>query len=267
MHSPRINKNNVRLLGNMRAERSLLFAHGFGTDQTAWRDVAPAFADDYRIVLFDYVGANEQTAPYFNPRRYTCLNAFADDVLDIIEDLNLREVVYVGHSLGGMTGLLAANQEPGWFSKLVMLNASPRYVNQEGYVGGFDEPTLRELFTQMEGNFHAWISGFAPLIMANPDRPHLANGFARSIMAMRPDIALAIAKMTFCSDHRADILRLTHPTLLLQAQDDPAVPPAVSRYLQQHIPNATLTFLEAKGHLPHISHPQQVVNALRAFLP
>lgn len=266
MHASRINKNNVRLLGNQQAKRSLLFAHGFGTDQTAWRDVVPAFADEYRIVLFDYVGANEQTAPYFNPQRYTQLNAFAEDVLDIIESLNLRDVAYVGHSLGGMTGLLAANQEPGWFSRLVLLNASPRYVNQGAYVGGFDEAALQTLFAQMEGNFCAWASGFAPLIMANPDRPHLAGGFAQSLMGMRPDIALAIARMTFYSDHRADVPHMRHPTLLLQAQDDPAVPPAVSYYLKQQIPNATLTFLEAKGHLPHISDPGQVVGALRAFL-
>ena len=259
-------RNNIKIAGNQGSEKTIVFAHGFGTDQTAWQQVANAFADEYRLVLFDYVGANDATVPYFNLQRYKKLYAFADDILDLFEELNIRDAQFIGHSAGGMTGLLAAIQEPSWFSKLVLLNASPRYVDESNYVGGFTEEVLEQLFAQMESNFHAWASGFAPMIMANPDRPHLANIFMKTLSAMRPDVALAIAKVIFYSDHRTDITKLKHPTLLLQAREDAAVPLDVSYYLEKHIPNAILAVIEGEGHLPHISDADKVVQAIRPFL-
>lgn len=261
-----VRRNNVRLSGNPEAKKTLLFAHGFGTDQRVWYDMLSAFAADYRIVLFDYVGANEQTVPFFNYRKYRQLHAFANDILEIIEELSLTNITLIGHSAGGMSGTLAAIQEPGWFSRLVLLNASPRYVNENGYEGGFDQATLDALFSQMESNFHAWASGFAPMIMGNPNRPHLANAFAQTLSAMRPDVALAIAKAIFYSDHRADITHLPHPTLLVQSRDDVAVPEAVGYYLERHMPNAILAFVDAEGHLPHVSDADEIVRVIRPFL-
>ncbi len=261
-----IKRNNVNVLGNENADQTLLFANGFGTDQRIWHPLISSFTDDYKIVLFDYVGANEATVPYFNIRRYKQLYSFADDLLDIVDELKLSNITLVGHSVGGMSGILAAVQEPSWFSKLALLNASPRYVNQADYVGGFDQEALDGLFEQMEGNFHAWVSGFAMMIAANPDRPQVARAFAQTLADMRPDVALAIAKVIFCSDHRADIERLQHPTLLLQAKRDPAVPEFVSHYLESHIPNATLNLLECEGHFPHMSDTGHVITAVKAFL-
>ncbi len=256
----------MRLLGNQQADKTLVFAHGFGTDQTAWNGVAPAFFDTHRVVLFDYVGANEITAPHFNPRKYKQLYSFADDILDIFDELELRDVVFIGHSAGGMSGTLAAIQEPTWFSKLVLLNASPCYVDQENYIGGFNTEVLEALFAQMESNFHAWASGFAPMIMANPDRPQYAAAFAKTLSAMRPDVALCIAKVIFYSDHRSDITKLMHPTLLLQNKDDVAVPIDVSYYLEKYMPNARLSLIDGEGHLPHISDPDKVVQKIKLFL-
>lgn len=259
-------KNNVHLTGNQESDKTLVFAHGFGTDQSAWHELVKAFADEYRIVLFDYVGANEQTVPFFNPRKYKHLTPFADDLLDILETLELRQVTFIGHSAGGMTGVLAAIQEPGWFSRLVLLNSAPSYVTDAEYVGGFTQEDLVTLFGQMEQNYHAWISGFAPMVMGNPDRPYLAHSFTKTLAAMRPDVALALAKVIFHADHRKDIPLLPHPTLVLQARQDVAVPPAVGYYMEHHMPNAILSFLETEGHLPHISDPDQVIRAIRPFL-
>ncbi|QJW88453.1 alpha/beta hydrolase [Spirosoma taeanense] len=259
-------RNNVRVLGNEKADETLVFAHGFGNDQQAWAEVVPAFLDDYRIVLFDYVGANKQTVPYFNPRKYRKLQSFADDILDIIEELSLENITFIGHSVGGMSGILAAIQEPAWFSRLVLLNASPRYVNGDDYYGGFSQEVLNELFTQMESNFYAWASGFAPTIMANPDRPQLASAYAQTLSAMRPDVALSIAKMIFQSDHRTDVERVRHPTLLIQAKDDVAVPMEVCYYLEKHIPNAELSIIDTQGHHPHISDADKVIKAIKPFI-
>lgn len=259
-------RNNVRQLGNQQSDKTLVFAHGFGTDQSAWNAIIPAFTDNYRIVSFDYVGANEATTPFFNPRKYKQLYAYAEDILDIMEALDLEDVIFIGHSAGGMSGTLAAILEPTWFSQLILLNASPCYINEDSYTGGFDRDVLEQLFTQMESNFHAWASGFAPMIMANPERPHLANGFAKTLSGMRPDVALAIAKIIFHSDHRTDISQLKHRTLLVQAKEDIAVPNNVGYYMEKQIANSVLTFVDTEGHLPHISDPDIIIKAIKPFL-
>lgn len=259
-------RNNVQITGKQNAAQTIFFAHGFGTDQTAWNEVASAFADEYRLVLFDMVGANDQTVPYFDTRKYNRLQAFAEDMLDIMDELSLRDVIFFGHSVGGMTGILAANEEPGWFSRMVLLNASPRYVNSPDYVGGFDAETLESLFDQMGSNYYAWVSGFAPVAMQNASRPHLALAFAKTLSAMRPDVALATARVIFYSDHRTDITRLKQPTLLIQGRQDVAVPPEVSHFLHQHIPDSSLAFIDSEGHFPHISDAAEVIRTIRPFL-
>lgn len=259
-------RNNVRLVGNQQADKTLVFAHGFGTDQSAWDEIIPAFIDGYRIVLFDYVGASEATTPFFNPRKYKQLYSYADDILDIFEELKLENVTFIGHSAGGMSGTLAAIQEPDWFARLILLNSSPCYTNDEDYIGGFSHEVLDELFAQMESNFHAWASGFAPMVMANPTRPQYAQAFTKTLSAMRPDVALAIAKVIFYSDHRTDITQLQHQTLLIQAKEDVAVPNDVAYYMEKNMPNAILAFVDTEGHLPHISHPDKVIKAIQPFL-
>jgi len=259
-----LERNNVTVTGNQSAAQTMVFAHGFGTDQRVWQTVASAFADDFRLVLFDYVGANEKTVSTFNPARYRNFYAFADDLLDIMEVLQLQDVLFVGHSAGSMTGFLAATQEPQRFAKIIALNASPCYVNQEGYSGGFDESDLTELFAQMASNFNAWASGFAPIVMGNADRPQLAEYFARTLQGMRPDVALASAKTLFRSDHRAEMPQVGVPVLLIQARHDAAVPTPVSEYLRDHIPHSRLEIIDTEGHFPHISDPDRVISLIRA---
>ncbi|WP_246169284.1 alpha/beta fold hydrolase [Rudanella paleaurantiibacter] len=259
-------RNNVQIKGNVAADRTLVFAHGFGTDQSAWSGVWPAFADTHRIVLFDYVGANETTVAQFKPERYKTLYAFADDLLDILEALNLTQVDLIGHSVGGTTGMLAAIQEPERFSRLVLMGSSPRYLNDEGYTGGFTEQDLNALFAQMKGNYYGWVSGFAPFIARNPDNPHVADQFAQTLAAMRPDVGLSIARTIFESDYRAVLANVPHPVLVIQPEHDSAVPKPVGEYFAQRLPNAQLIVLPTEGHLPHLSHPELVVNAIRPFL-
>ncbi len=261
-----LKRNNVRVEGNLNASRTLLFAHGFGTDQTVWSSVWPFFKDDYRIVLVDMTGANETTVNYFSAERYSHLSAFADDLLDVVEALDLWEVTLVGHSVGGMTSILAAIEEPTRFTNLVLISASPRYLNDEDYTGGFSQDDLTILFAQMTSNYYTWASGFAPCMAMNVNLPQIANQFAETLSSMRPDVGLATARTIFHSDHRADLSKLLHPTLILQPQRDGAVPSAVGRFMANAIPQAQLLMLPTEGHLPHLSHPAEVSKAIRNFV-
>lgn len=261
-----LKRNNVRVEGNPNASQTLLFAHGFGTDQTAWNSVWPAFKDDYRIVLVDMTGANEATVNYFSAERYSHLSAFADDLLDVVEVLDLWEVTLVGHSVGGITSILAAIEEPARFINLVVISSSPCYLNEEGYIGGFSQDDLDSIFAQMTSNYYTWASGFAPYMAMNANSPHIANRFAETLSSIRPDVSLATARTIFHSDHRADLPKLPHPTLILQPQQDGAVPGNVGEFMANSIPHAQLVMLPTEGHLPHLSHPAEVSKAIRNFV-
>lgn len=256
-------QNDARLVGA--GDTTIVLAHGFGTDQTAWRYQAPALAERHRVLLFDHVGVGRSDLSAYSPRRYQSLRSYAIDVLNLLEELALEDVVYVGHSMSGMIGLLAAIEEPRRFRKLVLLGASPRYLDDEGYVGGFKRADLDGLYDAMQTNYHAWASGFAPIATGNPDKPDLAREFASTLAALRPDIALTAARTIFESDHRKDLPKLTLPTLVLQSQADVAVPIAVGAFLASHIPRAELQILDATGHLPHWSAPEQVTSAILSF--
>src|ERR671933_1886619 len=221
-------RNNVNVLGS--GSQTIIFAHGFGSDQTAWRHQVEAFKSDYRIVLFDHVGAGKSDFSAYSPRRYSSLYSYAEDLLDLCAELKLTRCILVGHSVSGMVSLLAALVEPQCFSKLIFISASPRYLNDDGYVGGFEQSDLDALYAAMSANYYAWASGFAPIAMGHPDRPELATEFANTLSAIRPDIAQAVARMIFQSDHRSELPRLTVPTVVLQSYNDIAVPPEVGQY-------------------------------------
>jgi sigma-B regulation protein RsbQ len=261
-----LKRNNVRVEGNPNASRTLLFAHGFGTDQTAWKRVWPTFKDDYQIVLVDMVGANETTVKHFSAERYSHLSAFADDLLDVVETLDLWDVILVGHSVGGMTGILASIEEPTRFAGVVLISASPRYLDDENYTGGFSQADLTGLFAQMTSNYYTWASGFAPRMALNQDAPQIATYFVETLSNMRPDVGLATARTIFQSDHRADLPKLSHPTLILQPQIDGAVPGKVGQFMAHTIPQAQLLVLPTEGHLPHLSHPDEINKAIRNFI-
>ena len=244
----------------------MVFAHGFGSDQTSWRHHAAEFEADHSVVLFDHVGAGSSDFAAYSPRRYASLHGYAQDLLELLAELGLESVTYVGHSVSAMVGLLAALLEPTRFRRLVFVGASPRYLNDGDYVGGFEQSDLDALFAAMASNYYGWAGGFAPLVMGNPERPELADEFGRTLQALRPDIAQAVARVIFQSDHRADLPHLRVPTLIIQSQNDVAVPPEVGRYMAARIPASTLCNIDAHGHLPHLSAPAAVTTAIRGFI-
>lgn len=258
-------RNNVHLLGE--GEKTIIFAHGFGSDQGAWRHQVKTFASKFRILLFDHVGAGKSDFSAYSPRRYSSLYSYAEDLLDLCAELKLKKsIILVGHSVSGMVSLLAALVEPDCFSQLIFLNASPRYLNDDGYYGGFEQSELDAFYDAMSNNYYAWASGFAPIAMATQDKPELAKEFASTLATIRPDIAQAVAKVIFQSDHRAELGRLNVPTVILQASDDIAVPPEVGQYMADKIPKSQLVNIPARGHLPHISAPDVVTNAIAKCL-
>lgn len=261
-----LQKHNVTVTGNPAAARTLILAHGFGTDQTAWGQVEPAFLPDYRVIRYDNVGAHQVDPDTYSLNQYDSLGVYAADLLAICTALTVRDAVLVGHSMSAMVGVLAAIKEPHHFSQLVLISASPRYLNDTGYHGGFEQRDLDALYQAMQTNYQAWVSGFAALIMANPERPHLSDYFAEHLRAIRPDIALAVLRLLMQSDLRAVLGRLERPTLIIQPREDPAVPLAVGEYLHQRIAGSRLALVDAAGHLPHISAPDAVIAAIRTVL-
>jgi sigma-B regulation protein RsbQ len=259
-----LQRNNVNVLGD--GEKTLIFAHGFGSDQTAWRYQISELQSRYRIVLFDHVGAGKSDFNAYSPRRYSNLYSYAEDLLDLCAVLKLDRCVLVGHSVSGMVSLLAALVEPHRFSKLIFIGASPRYLNDVGYVCGFEQADLDALYAAMSSNYYAWASGFAPIAMRNPDKPELATEFANTLAAIRPDIAQAVARVIFQSDHRADLLKLTVPTFILQSSDDIAVLMEVGQYMAARIPKSQYIPIDATGHLPHLSAPDTVSRAIAICL-
>lgn len=259
-----LRRNNVVVKG--RGTQPLLFAHGFGCDQNMWRFVAPAFEDDYRVVLFDYVGWGGSDLTTYSPERYRSLDGYAQDVLDIVHALDLHDVVFVGHSVSAMVGVLAANREPDRFSRLVLIGPSPKYVNDPPYVGGFERHEIEGLLETMDKNFIGWANFLAPVVMKNPDRPELAQELEASFCSTDPIIARRFAEATFFADNRADLAQVLVPSLILQCTDDAIAPDAVGDYLRAHLPGSTLHKLRATGHCPHMSHPDETIRAIREYL-
>jgi len=246
--------------------RPMLFAHGFGCDQSMWRHVWPAFSADHRIVLFDHVGAGGSDASAFDHDRYSTLDAYAEDVLEIVHELALEDVVFVGHSVSAMVGVLAAIAEPGRFGELVLVAPSPRYLDDEGYVGGFSRDDVGELLESLESNYLGWSSVMAPVIMANPERPELGLELTNSFCRSDPAIAARFARTTFLSDNRGDLERVRTPSLILQCSDDAIAPQEVGDFVHEHLAGSVLVHLRATGHCPNLSAPEETVAAIRSYL-
>lgn len=259
-----IQKFNVTVVGQ--GEPTIVLAHGFGSDQTAWRHQVEAFAGQHRIVLFDHLGCGKADVSDYHPQRYNSLSSYAEDVLQIYAALGLRDTVYVGHSVSAMIGALASLGRPSFCTGLIFVGASPRYLNDGAYIGGFTQADLELLYAVMADDYLSWTNGFAPLAMSNPERPELGREFARSLGAMRADIAQSVARVIFESDVRSQLPAILPPVLVLQSQDDPIVPSQVADYLAVHIPLSRLRILKAQGHLPQISAPAEVTAAIHSFL-
>jgi sigma-B regulation protein RsbQ len=257
-------RNNVRVLG--RGTRPMIFAHGFGCDQNMWRLITPAFENDYRLILFDHVGAGQSDLSAYDPAKYASLSGYVTDVLEICAELDLADAIFVGHSVSAMIGVTAALREPGRFSHLIHVGPSPRYINDGTYVGGFTREEINGLLDFLDSNYLGWSTTMAPVIMGNAEHPELAEELTNSFCRTDPEIAKHFARVTFLSDNRADLLKLTTPSLILQCSDDAIAPLAVGEYVHQHSPHSQLTVLKATGHCPHLSSPQETIAAIKAYL-
>lgn len=258
-------RNNVTITGNPQGP-TVVLAHGFGCDQNMWRLTVAALAGDYRVVLFDYVGSGRSDASAFSEERYASLDGYARDVVEVCEELDLRDAVFVGHSVSAMIGVLAAAAAPERIGALVMVAPSPRYIDDEGYRGGFSAPDIDELLASLESNYLGWSAAMAPVIMGNADRPELGEELKNSFCATDPDIARAFARTTFLSDSRDDLKSVQVPTLVLECTQDVIAPREVGAFVHQAIPGSTLVTLDATGHCPQLSAPQATNEAITGFL-
>lgn len=258
-----ISRNNVQSRGD--GHPAFLFAHGFGCDQSMWRHVAGQFADVGRVVVFDHVGAGGSDSSEYVPERYATLQGYAADVIGICEAMSLRDVIFVGHSVSATIGVLAAVARPDLFSRLVLICASPRYVNTDTYVGGFDAADIDELLDLMDKNHLDWSQLMAPTVVGI-DHPEVQTEWRESVCRTDPTIAKAFARVTFTSDHRADYRRVTTPTLLIDCREDALAPDAVGRYVHEAIAESRRIVLDAEGHCPHMTVPDEVVAAIRTIV-
>jgi sigma-B regulation protein RsbQ len=259
-----VSRNNVKVLGQGR--RTLLFAHGYGCDQSMWRHVTPAFTDDFKIVLFDYVGSGSSDASSFDSARYSTLWGYAADILDIIQELDLHNVNFVGHSVSSIIGALAAIERPDRFETLTMIGPSPSYINSTGYLGGMERKDVDALLDALESNHVAWSATMAPIIMGNPETPELSQELEASFCRMDPYLANHFARVTFLSDNRTDLPKVKTRTLILQCQRDAISGLNVGEYVHKCLPNSQFVVMDATGHCPHLSAPKDVVQELRKFL-
>ncbi|MGW2464151.1 alpha/beta fold hydrolase [Streptomyces sp. NPDC001761] len=258
-------RNNVAVTGNPHG-RTVVLAHGFGCDQNMWRLTVPALAEDYRVVLFDYVGSGRSDLSAFSENRYGSLHGYARDVVEVCEALDLRDAVFVGHSVSAMIGVLAAEAAPERIGALVMVAPSPRYIDDDGYRGGFSAQDIDELLASLESNYLGWSAVMAPVIMGNPDRPDLGEELKNSFCATDPDMARVFARTTFLSDSRADLKSVRVPTLVLECSEDAIAPREVGAFVHRAVPGSTLVTLRATGHCPHLSAPEATNEAIRGFL-
>jgi len=245
----------------------MMFAHGFGCDQTLWRFVAPAFEADYQVITFDYLGAGASDRAAYDPERYASLDGYADDILEICRALDLEDVILVGHSVSAMIAILAAIAEPARFGDLILVTPSPRYIDDSpDYRGGFSKTDIDGLLDLMDVNATGWAAFLAPVVMGNPDRPGLATDLEATFCSIDPVMARQFAEVTFRGDNRDDLARVTTPALILQCRNDAVAPMEVGAYVHRHLAGSTLRVIDSVGHCPHVSHPAETIDAIRTYL-
>ena len=259
-----LKRNAVNVTGS--GDQTIVFAHGFGCDQSVWSKILPAFKDRYRVVTFDYVGAGQSDKSAYSVERYDSLSGYAQDVIEVCDALELKDILYVGHSVSGMIGVLSSIQRPDLMEKLIMIGPSPHYLNEPDYYGGFEREDIDELLDMMEMNYKEFTKYLAPIAMKNEDRPQLSNDFEAMLYTNDPEIARRFAEATFLSDVRDELPKVTTKTLILQPTEDSIVPIEVGEYIQKSIPNSELVIMKVKGHNPHISHPDETIKDIKRFI-
>ena len=261
-----LRKNNLIITGNEHAKKTLIFVHGFGNDQTAWHKIVPAFSKDYRIVLIDNIGASKSNRADFIHNRYQKLEKYADDLLDVCDSLQLKDTIVIGHSAGAMISILSAIRAPEFFSKTVLIGASPRYLNDVDYYGGFTNADIRDTYAAIQQDHLKWAANFSEMAMQNPDKPEMAERFAETIRDIPTDQVLTVLHSILQSDYREEVAKLKIPTLIIQSKNDVFVPMQVANFLHEKINGSQLELINASGHLPHISAPKAVISAITAFI-
>lgn len=259
-----LKRNNVTVIGT--GHTPILFAHGYGCDQNMWRFITPAFLDDYKLILFDHVGFGHSDVSEYTPKRYGSLHAYADDVLEICQTLELRDVIFVGHSVSAIIGVLAAIQHPEVFQQLVLIGPSPRYLNDLHYTGGFDRQAINGLLESLDTDYLGWSRTMAPVIMGHADRPELGEELAQSFCRSHEEFARNFAYLTFLSDNRADLKKVRTPALILQCREDVIAPLEVGQYMHENLAGSTLVVLNATGHCPNLSAPEETIAAIKNYL-
>ncbi|TCD25474.1 alpha/beta hydrolase [Pedobacter psychrodurus] len=259
-----LKRNNVKVFGE--GNTTMVFAHGYGCDQNVWQDIINTFATGYRVVSFDYVGAGLSDLSAYDPARYSTLEGYTQDILEIYEALGLTDTILVAHSVSSMIGLLAGIKRPDYFRNIVFVGPSPRYLNDGEYFGGFEKEDLDGLFEMMDNNYLGWSRALAPSIMGNAERPELGERLTNSFCATDPEIAKQFARVTFLSDNRADLPHLTVPSLTLQCSNDMIAPIAVGEYMNRNMQGNTLVVMDATGHCPHMSAPGETIKAIKDYL-
>ncbi|TNC67587.1 alpha/beta fold hydrolase [Rubellimicrobium roseum] len=259
-----LQRNNVKVSGS--GTRPIVFAHGFGCDLNAWRGVAPRFEGDHRVVLLDHVGAGGSDLGAYDAQKYSSFDGYVDDLLEVVAALDLHDVILVGHSAAATMAMLAAIREPSRFASLVLVSPSPCFIDDGDYVGGFSRDDIEGLLEVLDSNFLGWSRATAPLIMGNVNRPELGDELTGSFCRTDPDIARRFARVVFLSDHRADVPRCPVRALVLQTQQDMIAPIEVGHYMHRHLPQSELVLMEATGHCPHMSAPEETTRAIQAFL-
>jgi sigma-B regulation protein RsbQ len=256
--------HNVKVFGN--GQQPMLFAHGYGCDQKMWRFITPAFQDEYKIILFDHIGFGASDTSTYTIAKYSSLNSYADDILAICEELDLHDIIYVGHSVSAMIGVLASNKKPERFSKLVLIGPSPCYINDGDYTGGFTEESILGLIKSLESDYLTWAKTMAPVIMGNPDRPELGEELSNSFCSSDIEVAKDFARVTFLSDNRSDLANVTTDTLILQCSEDVIAPEVVGNYVHQHIAGSKFEQMQAIGHCPNLSAPDETIAKIKNFI-
>lgn len=260
-----LTRNNVKIFGQ--GSQPVIFAHGFGCDQNMWRFLTPAFEKDFKIVLFDYVGSGKSDLTAFNLARYDKLDGYAQDIIEICDALSLSDAIFIGHSVSGMTGTLAAIERPDLFRSLIQIGPSPCYINHPpDYTGGFDREDIVGLLDMMDKNYIGWANFLAPVIMKNPERPELGAELEESFCSTDPKIARCFAEATFFADNRQDLEKVKTPSLIVQMTDDAIAPVSVGEFMHRKMPNSRLSLLEASGHCPHMSHPRETIAIIKEYL-
>jgi sigma-B regulation protein RsbQ len=259
-----IRRNNIKISGS--GERTMIFAHGYGCDQNVWRHLLPAFEKEYQVIVFDHVGSGESDLAVYDRVKYGTLHGYAEDLLEICETLEIKDPIFVGHSVSCMIGALAAIKNPDLFHSLIFLGPSPSFINEENYIGGFDRATINSVLESLDNNFVEWSKTMAPLIMGNLDKPELSQELVTSFCRSKPDIAKHFAQVTFLADHREDVRKVLVPTLLLQCSNDSLAPVQVGDFLHRNVPENDLVHLTATGHCPHMSAPKETILVMKGWL-